>query len=334
MPEFVSILIPTHNRRDLLLRALESLRHIIIPPDTTVELLIIANGCSDDTVASVSQIAPTMPFQTRCVIEPNLSLTHARNRAMAEAASDIFAFLDDDVWVEKNWLVGILDVFHSRPADIVAGPVELWWEAVERPAWLSKRSANLLSCVYHGEKIMELKKPGLALGANFAVRRTVYQSIGNFANLGRRGNEIIGGEETEFIARALAAGHRMFYAPDATIKHWVAPKRITLQYLSAAAYGNGLARSFIPFNPARRSVTFYVTENAYRVAVYTYLEFCARFWHLRGAAIDYRIRRMTSYGVIVGAFRRYRGLPADASIPLTSLASQVAPVSRPEPSLP
>src|SRR5579863_3364978 len=147
MPESVSILIPTHNRSAILLRALESLRAVQVPPQTTVELLVIANGCTDRTRAAVDGIAAQMPFPTRVLDEPELGLNRARNRGLGAARGSIVAFLDDDVWVEPGWLAGLLEIFATRPADLVAGVVNLWWEAVPRPEWMTTRSEHLLSCV-------------------------------------------------------------------------------------------------------------------------------------------------------------------------------------------
>src|ERR1043165_7782257 len=44
----VSILIPTHNRCAMLIRTMESLREIRLPGDASLELIVVANGCTDE----------------------------------------------------------------------------------------------------------------------------------------------------------------------------------------------------------------------------------------------------------------------------------------------
>lgn len=301
----VSILIPTHNRCDILVRSIESLRQLTIPPLTKVELVVVANGCTDDTVAKVEALQEAMPFSTRWVQEPKLGLNHARNRAVAEAKGNIIAFLDDDVWVEQGWLEGLLSVFNTKPADIVIGPVVLWWDAVEKPAWMDRRSEHLLSCLHYGPKAFELKQAGQGIGANMAMRREVIERVGLFkSGMDRMGDEILSGGDTDFLARALALGERMFYAPQAEIKHWVAPVRITMAYLHAAAYGNGLARPFLLPELSRGAALWIVLKAGLRAAGLRILEMLAMVCCCRKARIHHHIRRMMSWGNVVGAWRR------------------------------
>src|SRR5690606_18590109 len=123
---------------------------------------------------------------------------------------------------------------------IVAGRVDLWWEAVPRPNWSSEIVESLLSRVSHGDAVVQLLSTGGILGGNCAFRRAVHETIGGFReDLGRTGKGLGAAEETEFFGRALQAGFRAWYAPGASIKHWVAPQRLTTEYLVKAAAGRG-----------------------------------------------------------------------------------------------
>ena len=52
----VSILIPTHNRADLIGATLESCRGLRIPSNIDVELIVVANACHDKTSAIVNDV--------------------------------------------------------------------------------------------------------------------------------------------------------------------------------------------------------------------------------------------------------------------------------------
>lgn len=251
----VSILIPTHNRCAVLERTLSSLQSVRLPPDTTAELIVIANACTDDTESVALTAFKDLPFASRCVVESTPGLSVARNRAIVEAKGDIYAFLDDDVWVEPFWLEGLLDVFQNHSADIVAGKVLLWWEAVEKPKWWTDRLSSLLSTVDFGDEVVVLKQPSQFVGANFAFRAELAENIGNFdTTLGRIGSAMLAGEETDFLERAFHTGYQGRYAPRAEIRHWVPPERIEPRYLISAARGRGY--SSILLKPAMSPVAW------------------------------------------------------------------------------
>jgi glycosyltransferase involved in cell wall biosynthesis len=307
----ISILIPTHNRSAQLRRTLESLRSVAVPAGVRAEIVVVANACTDDTVAVVNaeSAANGGPFPTRVVEESNVGLNCARNRAMKEAAGDVLAFLDDDVWVETAWLAQMAELFETTPADIAAGTVTLWWEAVEKPAWMTTRSEHLLSCVKYGEEKIELTEPGLAVGANFAFRKTVPEKIGAFTTwLDRTGSLPLAGGDTEFLARALDAGFRMFYSPGAVVKHWVAPNRITPKYLGGVAYGAGLARSYLRKNFSAGQAFGAFFKHGFRIVSYAFLYGITRIICAKRTYIHLYIRLMTSRGNVRGAWLRWRKL--------------------------
>lgn len=239
----VTILIPTHNRRDLLGRTLDSLAAVRVPAGVSVELVIVANNCTDGTEAYVGGRASGLPFPARVVSEPTPGLNHARNRGVAEATGDWLAFLDDDVWVSSGWLEGLTSTAADHRADFLGGHVELWWEVVERPAWLGPDLEWMLSNNEGGPIPYPLREVGGLVGANFAVRRTVVEAVGPFRpDLDRVGGLLLGGGESEFVRRALQAGFVGYYAPTMSIRHWVAPHRATPEYLVGVSRGYGYAR--------------------------------------------------------------------------------------------
>lgn len=238
----VSILIPTHNRAPILKRTLESLTVLEAPQGIEVELIVVPNACTDDTLQVIGRMQSSLAFPTRCIEEPEASLNVARNRCLAEAKGEILAFLDDDVWVEREWLKSLIETYKREPADLLAGRVTLWWEAVSEPSWSSLSVEQLLSRLDYGERIIELEKAKVA-GANFSFKREVVERIGGFAaGLDRAGEDLLSGGDTEFAARALASGFRLFYAPNMAVRHWIPPHRMSVQYLSKLARSRGRTR--------------------------------------------------------------------------------------------
>ena len=235
---FVTAVIPTHNRVGQLVRTLESLRQSTISGLGSLEVIVVANACTDGTADALAR-AP-WPFRLRTVEEPIANLNRARNRGVAAAKGEFVALLDDDVWVEPGWLEAIVEAFSRHPASLLAGRVELWWDAVARPPWMSDSACRLLSCTDLGSSPLELDNSQSIVGANLAFRRTTWESIGGFVEgLDRSGTELLSGGDTEFVYRALRAGHRLFYCPAMAVRHWVAPHRVSLGYLDKVASGRG-----------------------------------------------------------------------------------------------
>lgn len=305
MSAIISILIVTHNRSAILARTLDLLKKIDRPASAQLELIVVANVCTDDTVEMVRRIAPTMPYPTRCVEEKNIGVAYARNRALLESRGDLLVYVDDDVFVDRQWLSGLLQTFEQRPeADIVAGKLILCWDAVKRPDWMTSRSEYLLSCIDYGEEILELHRGGQAVTANFAMRRRVVDTIGKFSiGLGRTGDAVLAGEDTDFFARALRAGFRMFYTPAAGARHWVAPHRITSQYLGSAAYGNGLARPFLYPEFSLGFGLLQLAKYGFKYIVYTLITPECKMLGKR-VYINNLIRARTAKGIVRGTLRR------------------------------
>ena len=93
IPE-ISIIIPSHNRRDLLGQVLDALAHqdAGTPP---FEVIVVADGCRDGTVEMLR--GASLPFPL-CVCElPGVGPSVARNSGAQQALAPFLLFIDDDV---------------------------------------------------------------------------------------------------------------------------------------------------------------------------------------------------------------------------------------------
>ena len=233
----------THNRAEILDRTLDSFSFLEISEGTEVELVIVPNGCEDNTIEVIEKKRDKIPFPIRVYELQEAKLNLARNRCLKEANGDILVFLDDDVWIDPGWLIGMMAVYLSQPADLVAGRVRLWWETGAPPSWSSNTVERLLSQLNLGEDIIPLNKPGQVVGANFSFRRAVPEKIGDFASgLGRVGQALLSGEDSDFVRRALSAGFKLFYGPGMTVKHWIPAHRTSISYLSRLAKSRGITQ--------------------------------------------------------------------------------------------
>jgi hypothetical protein len=96
MPVSVSAILPTHNRRESLLRALESIRRQTRQP---VEIVVVADGCTDGSVEAVRGQGDDRVLVLDLPKGNGKGWAH-RNAPVERARGDVVAYLsDDDLWL-------------------------------------------------------------------------------------------------------------------------------------------------------------------------------------------------------------------------------------------
>ncbi|MBH5368979.1 glycosyltransferase family 2 protein [Bradyrhizobium glycinis] len=112
----LSVVIPTHNRRELLHRVLDALAHQTADP-ATFEVIVVPDGCADGTEGMLG--AQNYPFALKIVEQSDSGgPAAARNAGSKAAVGRILLFLDDDVEPSPGWLEA-----HRRSHELQVGPV-------------------------------------------------------------------------------------------------------------------------------------------------------------------------------------------------------------------
>ena len=168
----ITVAICTWNRADLLAQTLERMTSLRVPEGVEWELLVVNNNCTDRTDEVLARFTTRLPLR-RCW-EPDLGLSHARNRAVLEAHGDYLVWTDDDVLVAEDWLAGYCRAFKRWPdAAVFGGPVAPWFAGTP-PQWLIDvfpRVAGAFAAIDLGHKPFPLRAEApVPFGANMAVR--------------------------------------------------------------------------------------------------------------------------------------------------------------------
>ena len=93
----ISVIIPTHNRADLLPRAVRSVQNQTRAVD---EIIIVSDGSTDNTEETVNALAEQDERIHLIAYHPGRNGNYARNRGIEAATGEFIAFLDDD----DEWL--------------------------------------------------------------------------------------------------------------------------------------------------------------------------------------------------------------------------------------
>ena len=103
------------------------------------------------------------------------------------------------------------------------------------------------------------------------LRRSVFERIGLFSeHLGPMKHNLSGGEDVDFVVRAIKSGERFLYVPGAIQYHHVDYDRFTLQYLVKKAYKRSSVSRHV-----RCSSSMEISSN---IPLYLYRQVVIRLW--------------------------------------------------------
>ena len=234
-----SVVLCTHDHVDRLQRTLTDLT-ALKPPHSPWELLIIDNGCKDNTPEFLASYVWPPGWHVRVIREEELGLSNARNRGIADAHGDFVIFMDDDETTDPDWLCAYERlILHNNP-DAFGGRICVLFED-DRPLWLKDDLLGFLGELNRADTVTRLTNPRTSFyGGNFGFRKSVCDQIGKFdATLGRKGKDNTGGEEVEFYHRLLDAGFKVWWTPDAVIHHRIQAAKLERTYFLDLHYRMG-----------------------------------------------------------------------------------------------
>ncbi len=115
----VSVIIPTFNRRDVLIKALHALSSQTLPP-SKYEIVVADDGSDDGTEASVQSFAQSCPVKLTYTRDRNRGANAARNRAIARSHGNILLIINDDTIAIPEFVEYHLNAHRAHPDETVA----------------------------------------------------------------------------------------------------------------------------------------------------------------------------------------------------------------------
>ena len=189
MPPRLSIVIPTHQTRELTLRCVDALR--ACAPGSS-EIIVIDDGSTDGTAEALHQRHPGVKL---IALAPGRGFTAAANLGMREARGELLFLLNSDTEVEPMTVPRLLAAFDGNPRLGVAG-AELrfpdgrpQWSAghVPTPLWLFAQASGMARVLARLPGYRWLRPEGGArdrvdwvCGAAMTVRREAWLAVGGF----------------------------------------------------------------------------------------------------------------------------------------------------------
>jgi glycosyltransferase involved in cell wall biosynthesis len=237
----ITVVICTHNRAELLQKAIQSLVDQDCAQDE-FEVLVVDNGSTDNTREVVERFS--VVGNIRYLAEPEIGLCIARNTGWRNARGEYVAYLDDDAIAAPCWIASIARAFsrHSN-AGTVGGRVEPIWEDA-RPDWLSNELALGLTIVdwsEHERIIPDINCEWL-VGANMAMPKSVLDKVGGFhPKLDRVGKNMLSGGDVFLQKQIMELGYDCVYVPQMAVRHLVMKSRLDQNWFRRRYYWQGFS---------------------------------------------------------------------------------------------
>jgi len=223
-PATLSVVIPTHDTRELVLACLAALAAAAPPPD---EVIVVDDGSSDGTAAAVAASYPAVRLLRH---GRPLGFTAAANAGAALAGGDLLLLLNSDTEVAPDALRTLIAAFRDDPRLGIAGAALLYPDG--SPQWSGGRAPDgrwlfaLASGIAHrlGSSARWRRRRPVSghaggdvewvTGAALAVRRPLWHELGGFDP-----RFALYAQDLDLCLRARALGWRVAVVPGSRVVH-------------------------------------------------------------------------------------------------------------------
>lgn len=236
-----SIIICTYNRDKYLYGALQNVAENGFS-DNSYEIILIDNNSTDNTATECQRFEKDYPnVDFHYYLEAKQGLSHARNRGIEESHYNFLVFLDDDSYIQENYLSNLKQQLEKHPdADAFGGKITPVFESGVTPNWLSKWTYSWVSAIDMGHKVCQFKGKTFPIGANMGIRKAIIGKTGVFnTQLGRSKKNLMGGEEKDLFERIRQQGGKIYYFPNVVVHHVIPPTRTSKEYIMRMGEGVG-----------------------------------------------------------------------------------------------
>jgi succinoglycan biosynthesis protein ExoM len=200
---------------------LESLRAQQTDGLFTYAIVVADNDRAHSAEALVAEMGVISPVPIRYCAEPQQNIALARNKAVENAEGDYVAFIDDDEFATKAWLLTLFKTCIQHGVDGVLGPVRPHFDQ-QPPSW-----------VVQGRFYDRATYPtGLVIDWRKGRTGNVLLKKALFAGLAQPFRpEFRTGEDQEFFSRMIDQGRVFIWCNEAFAYEVIPPIRWTRRFM-------------------------------------------------------------------------------------------------------
>lgn len=283
---YISILIATYKRPELLRKELESFC-VMDMAGFIFEVLIADNADDSETRKVVELFYDKLPV--KYFVENKPGKNAALNRIITEAKGKIFIFTDDDIIVDKGWLREIYAGVQRWPSYAVFGGKILPYNSEIIPEEFKMlKGYSYLYGVADWDDEEGVYDAANVYGANMVVRSEIFKNGSRFnESIFTPGDGYIPASETEFLLRLGKFGHKTVYLPKALVHHQIRNEQCHWDWVIQRGFGEGMRNAWFE-RDFKGAVAFRIPRYLFRVFFENFFA-CLTAWCFRNP--EYKQRR-------------------------------------------
>jgi succinoglycan biosynthesis protein ExoM len=237
----ISVCVCTYQRPQLLKHLLEELRSQETGGLFSYSIVVVDNDQSRSAETVVTEFAASSSIPIKYCTESQQNIPLARNKAVENAEGDLIAFIDDDEFPIRRWLLTLFEALNKYGADGVLGPVKPYFED-EPPQWVVKGKFYERSS-YPTGFVIDWRK---GRTGNVLLKRELFGD-----GTQRFNPEFRTGEDQDFFRRQIEKGHMFVWCHEAMAYEVVPPARWNRSFMIRRALLQGAASRLHPTFGAR-----------------------------------------------------------------------------------
>lgn len=235
----ITFIICSYNGERCLEKTIESILQLNNFETYTKQLILVNNNSSDNTKA-IMENAAKKNHKVKVVDEKKPGLSNARLRGINEAKGKWIAFIDDDNYLDIDWLDNAVSYIENNPRIGSFGGTIVPTFSFQ----LNMQQEAVLKVIYKSIAITNLDRNDidyqtsehpnkLPYGAGMVVRTSLMfklRELGWLSMEGRNGNKLTAGEDTEIGYFVTNEGFLTGYCPEMILEHDIPAERLQLEY--------------------------------------------------------------------------------------------------------
>jgi len=196
----------------------------------TYSIVVAENDHLRSAERVVTDFAVASPIPITYCVEPRQNIAQARNKAIMNASGDFVAFIDDDEFPIRQWLLALFKTLKEHKVDGVLGPVKPQFDP-EAPQWV----------IDGGFYDRPMHRTGLLLDWSKCRTGNALLKSQLFAEEAQPFRpEFLSGEDQDFFRRMIEKGHAFIWCNEAVVYEVVPPIRWKRGFLVRRALMKGV----------------------------------------------------------------------------------------------
>jgi glycosyltransferase involved in cell wall biosynthesis len=196
----------------------------------TYSAVVADNDPAQSAALTIGEFKKAASLEVVYCAEPRRNIALVRNKSLENARGDFVAFIDDDEFPVKDWLLHLFNTCEEEKADGILGPVMPHFPK-ETPQWIKRG----------GFYDRPTHPTGFVMGwqecrtGNVLLRRSLFEGRSEVFDPAYNN----AGEDMDFFRRMIGAGHIFKWCDEAVAYEVVPPQRWKRSFLLKRALFRG-----------------------------------------------------------------------------------------------